>query len=42
VERKRKWFFFLRGTKHQCLDCGWIIEYDYSTLKKEREYHGGE
>ena len=42
VERKRKWFFFLRGTKHQCLDCGYIIEEDYFTLRKEREYHGGE
>ena len=42
LERKRKWFFLLRGTKHQCIDCGYIIEYDYSTLKKEGQYHGGE
>jgi len=42
VERKRKWFFFLRSTKHKCLDCGYIIEYDYSILRKEKEYHGGE
>jgi len=42
VERKRRWFFFSKETKHQCLDCGYIREYDYSILKKERQYHGGE
>jgi len=41
VERKRRWFFFSKETKHQCLDCGYIREYDYSILKKERQYHGG-
>jgi len=42
VERKRRWLFFSKCIKHKCLDCGYIIEEDYSILRKEREYHGGE
>lgn len=29
-------------TEHRCLDCGYVPEQDYSTLRHEVEYHGGE
>jgi len=42
IERNRRWFFFSKGIKHRCLECGYIIEEDYSILKEEKKYHGGE
>ena len=42
LERKKVWMFFSKGIKHKCLDCGYIIEEDYSILRKEGQYHGGE
>jgi len=29
-------------TEHKCMDCEYVLEQDYSSLRNEREYHGGE
>jgi len=29
-------------TQHKCVDCGYTPEQDYSILRHETEYHGGE